>query len=190
MYHIKEDKRAQKSAELIYEGLSALMEKKEYDRITITDIQEASTVGRATFYRNFDNVADVLYWQCDIHYKECMTGYLEQTGNMDDPYHFLKYFFDYWIKEGNSKILEQIISIGHYDIIFSCHFNSSKILNVIDPTKPGNNTEFYKYYMSGLIGAFVGFLITWISNGKTLTSDELIEMMMAYGDDNAMRFFM
>ena len=94
------------------------------------------------------------------------------------------------IKDGNSKILEQIISIEHYDIIFSCHFNSSKILSAIDPTKPGNTTEFYKYYMSGLIGAFVGFLITWISNGKTLTSDELIEMMMAYGDDNAMRFFM
>lgn len=190
MYHIKEDKRAQKSADLIYEGLSALMEKNEYDKITITDIQKASTVGRATFYRSFDNVTDVLYWQCDIHYKECMTGYLEQVDTMDDPYHFLKYFFDYWIKAGNSKILEQIISIGHYDIIFSCHFNSSMILSDIDPTKPGNNTESYKYHMSGLIGAFVGFLITWISNGKTLTSDELIEMMTTDGDANVMSFLM
>lgn len=54
MYHIKNDKRARASTELICAGLLACMKEKPFARITITDVQRASTVSRSTFYRNFD----------------------------------------------------------------------------------------------------------------------------------------
>ena len=65
MYHIKNDKRAQTSAELICAGLLACMREKPFARITITDVQRASTVSRSTFYRNFDGLEDVLALLCD-----------------------------------------------------------------------------------------------------------------------------
>jgi AcrR family transcriptional regulator len=138
MYHIKNDKRAIKSAELVYSGLSDLIEKKSFDSITITDIQKASGVGRATFYRSFDNVNDVLYWQCSLHYQEVMTGYLEERAKIngkEDPYAFMTYFFSYWMKGENSRILEQLIKTGHYDIIYRCHFESTFIIKNSVPPK-------------------------------------------------------
>ena len=65
MYHIKNDKRAQASSELICAGLLACMKEKPFARITITDVQHASTVSRSTFYRNFDCLEDVLALLCD-----------------------------------------------------------------------------------------------------------------------------
>lgn len=187
MYHIKEDKRAQKSAELIYEGLSSLISRKSFEDITITDIQRESGVGRATFYRSFDNVNDVLYWQCDIHYREVMGGYLGQIGKEHDPYDFLRYFFSYWLEGENSKILEQLISIGHYDIIYRCHFESSLMIkNAVSP-RLKNEEKYYQYYMSGLIGAFVGFLITWIQNGKELSVEEIIGMLKTMEESDPVR---
>ena len=65
MYHIKNDKRAQASTELICAELLACMKEKPFARITITDVQHASTVSRSTFYRNFDCLEDVLALLCD-----------------------------------------------------------------------------------------------------------------------------
>ena len=59
MYHIKNDKRAQTSTELICAGLLACMREKPFARITITDVQRASTVSRSTFYRNFMKVTSL-----------------------------------------------------------------------------------------------------------------------------------
>ena len=81
--------------------------------ITITDIQKASGVGRATFYRSFDNINDVLYWQCALHYLEVMTGYLrekEKHEGPEDPYAFLTFFFSYWMHDETSRILAQLIT--------------------------------------------------------------------------------
>ena len=65
MYHIKHDKRAQAATELICAGLLACMKEKPFARITITDVQRASSVSRSTFYRNFDCLEDVLVLLCD-----------------------------------------------------------------------------------------------------------------------------
>ncbi len=58
MFHVKQEKRALASANLIYEGLCQCMTQKEFAQITIQDIQIASTVSRSTFYRHFDSLTD------------------------------------------------------------------------------------------------------------------------------------
>ncbi len=60
MYHISKDERAKKSAIKIGNGLLRCLKTKEFYQITVTDIQKTSNVGRATFYRLFDNITDVL----------------------------------------------------------------------------------------------------------------------------------
>lgn len=78
MYHISNDKRAKKSAELIYQGLLACLEHKSFDQITVTDLQKASGVARTTFYRAFDNISDVLYWKCNLCFQEVLEGFTEE----------------------------------------------------------------------------------------------------------------
>ncbi|CTO60987.1 TetR family transcriptional regulator [Streptococcus pneumoniae] len=60
MYHIKADKRSLASARLISQGLNRLLQAKDFDSITVTDIVNEAGVGRATFCRLFDNVTDVI----------------------------------------------------------------------------------------------------------------------------------
>ncbi len=50
MYHIKQDKRAQTSVELICTGLKQCLREKSFENITISDIQRISGVSRSTFY--------------------------------------------------------------------------------------------------------------------------------------------
>lgn len=65
MYHIANDPRARKSAELIAQSVLALSKNKPADRLSIAAIQRASSVSRSTFYRLFDTPVDVLLWQMD-----------------------------------------------------------------------------------------------------------------------------
>ena len=65
MIHVKEDKRAKRSAELLLDGLVICMNQKDFTEISVSDLQKASGVSRATFYRLFDNVQDVLAFKCE-----------------------------------------------------------------------------------------------------------------------------
>ncbi len=72
MYHIKKDQRSRLSAKLIFDGLGELLKENEYEDIRITDIVKKAEVGRATFYRNFDNKIDVLRYESDKVFIEMM----------------------------------------------------------------------------------------------------------------------
>ena len=78
MYHIKRDKRALASVELICAGLLRLMARKPFEKITITDLQKESTVSRSTFYRNFDCLEDVLELLCDRGFQTIFDTYNAQ----------------------------------------------------------------------------------------------------------------
>ena len=44
----------------ITEALFALMDKKDFSKITVTDIIEEAKVARASFYRNYESKEDIL----------------------------------------------------------------------------------------------------------------------------------
>jgi len=91
MYHIKNDARSQKSAELIYKSMRNILWKKSLNELTITDIHNDCGVSRMTFYRLFDNVTDVLYWKLSIF----VNNYNEFKVDAKDE---LLFFFTYWQK--------------------------------------------------------------------------------------------
>lgn len=65
MYRIGNDKRKTQSAKLICRGLEELMRTQDYNDISITHIINAFGVGRATFYRLFDDKSDVVLYQME-----------------------------------------------------------------------------------------------------------------------------
>lgn len=72
MYHVKDGKRTKESARLIVGGLHECLKMKKFESITVTDVQKQSTVGRATFYRLFDSVSDVLAYEFDEEFSKLM----------------------------------------------------------------------------------------------------------------------
>ncbi|WP_338659760.1 TetR/AcrR family transcriptional regulator (plasmid) [Paraclostridium sordellii] len=168
--------RSIKSAELIYLGLKKCLKEKPFEKITITDIQNASTVGRATFYRKFDSIEDVLYWKCSQKFSEVFESYEKQEDKKRDG--LVVHFINYWTN--NSEIIEEILAIEKLDIILKCHTNNTYINSVVNSTYSDffkSNSSYYDYFISLRIGIFVSTLTTWVKRGKRETSQEIIEIL-------------
>lgn len=188
MFHIKKDVRAQRSAELLYEGLVECMKTKPFDEISILDVSKASAVSRTTFYRNFDSTIDILYWKCDVFFREVITEFARTHQTMTSGDAFLKYVLNYWM--GKDEILEVIISHGRTDIIYNIFFNNSDYVNHLISDQMNLPELSEKYFIATRIGMFVGIFQTWIQTGKKETADEIIDILKKQDELSRQRGFM
>lgn len=97
MYHIPHDKRAQKSAQAIFEALMTCLDDAALTSVSVSDISRISGASRTTFYRLFDNVYDVLDWKCE----EMMTEALALGERLDQSSsrEVLVRFVGLWVSE-------------------------------------------------------------------------------------------
>jgi len=179
MYHIKPDKRCGKSCALIYQALIALIAEKPFDSITITDIQEKSTVGRATFYRNFDNIIDVLIMKSDEECRQMAEGYLKMPGfgtrNKDEEFGIVVYFFRYW--QHNTEIVETLLKINRIDILYNSLIGIYESLADTIFPEVDTGSDDYKYLVAMKASIGIGFLTRWIAEGKTKTIEDLLNIL-------------
>lgn len=175
MYHLKEDMRAEKSAELLYEALICCMEKKEFDKITISELSKKSTVSRATFYRNFDDVIDILYWKCDRLFQSVLTAFVVSEPDLSRADMLISYVFSFWMK--HTDILEILIERGRVDIIYNSFLKNAGVVMEYLSDKlhlPEWNT---RYFISTRVGIFVGVFQAWITGGKRESVEELTHIL-------------
>lgn len=179
MYHINDDKRCRRSCAIIYDALTSLISEKPFDKITVTDIQDKSYVGRATFYRNFDSITDVLIMKSDEESKGMASDYLkllkETDQNNDEGFGIVEFFFNYWHE--NTEIIETLLSINRIDILYNSLTNAYESLADTIFPELDVKSEDYKYLIAMKISIGVGFLTKWISEGKNKTVDELIKIL-------------
>ncbi len=167
MYHISNDKRAVQSANLIYSGLLQCLEKKSFDRITVTDVQKSSGVARTTIYRCFDNLSDILYWRCDLCFRQALY-FVEPPMN---EWQLIQNYFLYWTE--HSDILKLLIDINRQDIIYACHMKNAKALEQSYGTLPGVDETNARYFMAIRTGVTIGVLKAWLDGGRKETAAEL-----------------
>lgn len=175
MYHLKEDMRTEKSAELLYEALTRCMKKKEFDKITISELSKESTVSRATFYRNFDEVIDILYWKCDRLFQSVLTAFVASKPDLSQADGLIRYVFSFWMK--HTDILEILIERGRVDIIYNSFLNNADVVMdyLLENLRlPEWNS---RYFISTRVGIFVGIFHAWIMGGKQESAKELTEIL-------------
>jgi len=98
MYHIKDDKRSIKSADLIIAGFNRLLSKLKYEELSITAIVQEAGVGRTTFYRNFDEKADILLYQMDMSFSKAYESFKPLLNKQPIIARiFLELFFLFWL---------------------------------------------------------------------------------------------
>lgn len=173
MYHISDDKRAKQSAELIYSGLCDCLTRKSFDQITVTDLQRASGVARTTFYRAFDNPADVLYWKCDACFQEVLGSYTPERfpNEMELALHYFRYWMDH------SDILELLVKINRQDIIYVCHMKNAQLLQQRYGPVPGLSESHSRYFMAIRTGFTISILTAWLSGGRKETPEEIVAIL-------------
>ena len=173
MYHIKNDQRSIRSSEMLYDALVRLVQHKPFHTITVTKLVEEAQIGRATFYRNFDAIEDILRMRCDRTFEDLIVyirAYLaEHQGELGRlPLRpVLHYFYQ------NSEIIEILMSIKRFDII------QDAFRQVMEPFKSrlvalhGVSEAYVEYGLVVRIGIMTNILTQWITSGKQPPPDEL-----------------
>jgi AcrR family transcriptional regulator len=175
LYHIKNDRRALRSAEAIYEALVTLVGEKQFAAIKVKDIVEQAQIGRATFYRNFDVQEDVLRWRCDQVLDELLpyvASFLRahvSTGGISLIKPILRFFYL------DSRIIELLIEAERIDI-FQVAFH--KRLEGLIPSAvalldvPEDDLV---YWLVLRIAGLVSILAQWVKEGKRQAPDHLAD---------------
>ena len=173
MHHVPADKRAQRSAELIYDALCACLEEKSFNRITVSDLQRSCGVARTTFYRAFDDVSDVLSWKCETCFKEALSDFTPL--DFMDESELAERFFAYWTE--HSDILELLKRVDRPDIIFAAHMRSAEALRAHFGKLPGVTETQGKYFMAIRSGILISVLGTCMQNGRKESPQDLMEIV-------------
>lgn len=167
MYHIQEDKRAQKSAALVLQALRQCLGEKDYDAVTISDICRVSTVSRATFYRLFDCKDDVLAWGLDIFFENFCTNI--QGRSIREK---LESYLAAWM--GNPQALELAIRIQRRDVPDASYHKRVSLME-----RYFVEMELTATHVAVLSSAMTALLTTWVRTGRKETPDELAEAFLS-----------
>ena len=178
MYHIVNDKRALTSARLIYQALVKCLDRKPFHKITVQDIQNESGVGRATFYRHFDSLSDVLQYEVDMYCAELraiMCKREEQGGFPLEEY--LHISLGYWMH--HDEIVEGLASIDRMDILFEGMRKSN--LELVSHVFPELGTDSKEYQMISHLryGFLSGIVSMWLAGDKKDTPEELVRIIQS-----------
>ena len=165
MYHIKQDKRAQTSVELICTGLKQCLREKSFENITISDIQRISGVSRSTFYRNFDRIEDVLALMCDRVFEEAFAaGY----ANISEA------VFRTWFR--HADMIETIVGIDRGDMLYA---SLRRCAAGLRGGLPGfGDAALFDYLVSIIASSMMGIMVTWVERGRRESEEELKNMIL------------
>jgi len=177
MYHIKNDQRSIRSSEMLYDGLTKLMQEKPLHTIKVKDLVEASHVGRTTFYRNFDEIEDILRLRCDQVFDGLVVyliEYIQQHG-WESSAPLLKPLLRYFYL--HSEIIELLMNANRLDIVQSTFHRVLEPFKLQTIERFGLEEDYQDYIMTIRIGVATNILFHWIETGKKQAPDELADKL-------------
>lgn len=179
MYHIKKDKRAIRSSNLIFDALDLLMAQKNFQDITVSELVDQAQVGRATFYRNFDNIEDVLRFKCDQTFDDLFNFFVEYGRNnpSGDKFPFLKLILQYF--DFDSRIIELLIQANKTFLLQNA-FKKQLSPLISNPANIVDIPAIYQEYLKEIYSSTAtNILLHWIKTGKKESPEELSKSLKA-----------
>lgn len=177
MYHIKNDKRAIRSSRELYDALVQLMQTRPYDTITVTLLVETAKLGRTTFYRNFDEIEDILRMRCDQVFDELFAymiayrqeNHSQEVGTLLKP--MLRYFYL------NSDIIDLLLKAKRIDLMQDSFRERSQGLQVLIAQQRQIPEEYMAYAVEIRINLILSIVTHWVKTGKQQAPDELADTL-------------
>jgi len=179
MYHIKNDKRSIRSTEMLYDGLAELMQEMPFHTIKVKDLVEAARVGRTTFYRNFDEIEDILRMQSDQTFDnmiQYVVAYIQEHGN-ESRVMLLKPILRYF--HLHSEVIELLMQADRLDIAMASFYRAVEPYKARALNYLGIDRTYVEYNITIRIGIITNIIVQWIEAGKQEPADELADTLSA-----------
>ena len=169
MYHVSNDKRSCKSAELIWTGMEACLREKPFDKLKITDVYQKSFVSRATFYRLFDSLPDVIAYECDRIYAQ-----LEEelrNAEFQSRQAFFLSMIQKWIEQ--EVLVQTLVENNMISVIYDTHMKNAGMMRDIFLQNVALSDTEADYLVSVLTNMIPAAVRVWYLHGKTETPKEI-----------------
>lgn len=178
MYHIKQDKRSEQTSQLIVTALAQCMNEKDFDAISIVELVAKANVARATFYRHFDEIDDVLRLECDQAFEALRSEFIAHYKSAEDSTGktvFVLPFLRFW--DTRTAVIERLIQANRVDFINNgiasmIQFFLSARLHAEDPA-----WHRLDYFVAKRSGEVLNVLVQWVKNRKDIPADELANLI-------------
>ena len=171
MYHVSNDKRSQKSAQLIWEGMEKALQEKSLQKLRVTDIYEKSFVSRATFYRLFDSVEDVLSYECDLIYRQLTE--VVQKAAFDSKQQLFLCLIEKWLEQ--EVLIKTLVENNLVSVIYETHMKNRELMKDIflkDTAISDAEADYLSAILATLIPASVN---VWYLHGKKESPKEIYQ---------------
>jgi len=178
LYHIKNDKRTAVTTNLIQDALSTLILEGQWGCFTLTKLAERAQVGRATFYRSFDAIEDVLQLQVDQAMVDLFTFIMEKIKRLPSFFETDIYnlFFQYWnrhdrlltlllISDQQAMFKNQLMRLYRENLTFV-----QRILQIQE--------SHWAYFVILRCSVLSDGLFEWIKNGKKESPEEISRILL------------
>ncbi|MFL5745117.1 MAG: TetR/AcrR family transcriptional regulator [Niastella sp.] len=170
---LQEDRRIQKTKQLLADSLSQLMREKEYDAITIQDIVDKANVGRSTFYAHYESKEKLLL--NNINFQRELIHF---SGN--DPQHpmgiNLPYRFNHLAEYGSIVKAIHGTPIGYQ---IAEHFTAIMVSRIVryfkrKPLPAGMERQLLQYKAEAVAGGIVRMVFCWVMDGTPVPASKMI----------------
>lgn len=150
--------------------LSALIEfagRKDWSKLTVTELIETAGVARASFYRNFKSVEEII----DYGINQMALTYHEGKKSLGEDFHsreLVLYKFRFYQKHAKLVLAfhQAKVSVTLLDVITDCE------IEAWGDMPASSITKYELYYYSG---AFYNMLLHWLESGMKETCEAMAD---------------
>ncbi len=169
MYHIVQDRRAIRSADKVIHSLEKTLGQTSINEISVSHLCAQSGISRATFYRLFDNLTDVLAYRCD-QILEAVSARLSQRPDMS-PRDISVLILESWMQ--HAVLMEALVE-GHYmEILYRSHISHLDMFRRLFRQAEDMDEKTLNFQIQHLCLLLPGCLLIWQRNGKKETAEEI-----------------
>lgn len=176
------DKRQEKTRDAIFKAFSILLERKNFNNITVQEIIDEANIGRSTFYAHFETKDELLKAMCTDIFSHVISDDLtsEKTHDFSAVNNGLEAKIThilYHLKDSKRDVVG-ILSCESGEL-FMRYFKEylsemfSKYLNQIRSNAPD------EFLLNHLVGSFAEAIKWWIKNKMKQTPEELAKYFLS-----------
>lgn len=163
------NKRKKKSQENIERVFVELLQKKELEKISVTDIVKLCKINRSTFYANYLNIYDLADKVKENMYNDYLELYKEESKSKKHSYNYLPMFQD--IK--NNQIFYKTLFKLNFD--FSDYYDNH--LEIEEALKFYGTAKNMEYHIEFFKAGMTAIIKKWLDNGCIETPEEMVKII-------------
>lgn len=177
MVQPKEDRRVQRTRQLLSSALLKLIEERGYDSLTVNDITEQANVGRATFYLHYQDKEQLLVESLEDMFSQLgdsiapLAEALGEQNSITATHLVFQHFADH------HRLYRVLLTEKGAVMVFTCLLKilsqvaeQNVILRDVDQPKTGIPTSLVAHYVTG---AILGLIVWWLNNDRPYSAEQM-----------------